>query len=162
MTEDLDLHSSSPAGTEAIGAVLGAALVRGDVLVLEGELGAGKTCLARGIVGGAGGDPRSVRSPTFVLHQPHRGASITVHHVDLYRLGPGASIDVLDLDSALIDGAAVIEWGGYADLSGLRPFTVTIDGDAEADDTRVLRLREGAPEHITRAWRALAREVAAG
>lgn len=152
---DAVLHSGSPAATEAFGAAIGTVLRRGDVLVLEGALGAGKTCLVRGIVAGAGGDATSVRSPTFVLHQPHRGATITVHHVDLYRLGPGASTDVLDLDAQLVDGAAVIEWGGYADLSGLRPFMVSISGGDGRDDHRELRLCADAPAHIVTAWRSL-------
>jgi tRNA threonylcarbamoyladenosine biosynthesis protein TsaE len=155
MSDHAALHTTSPAATDAAGAALGGALRRGDVLVLTGQLGAGKTCLARGVVRGAGGDPESVRSPTFVLHQPHRGTAVTVHHIDLYRLGAGASIEVLDLDTALVDGAAVIEWGEYADLARLRPFTVSISGEDGDHDHRVLRLSAGAPAHITRAWSAL-------
>jgi tRNA threonylcarbamoyl adenosine modification protein YjeE len=151
---DAVVHSDSPAATEAVGAVIGRVLRRGDVLVLDGQLGAGKTCLVRGIVGGAGGDAAAVRSPTFVLHQPHRGAAITVHHVDLYRLGPDAAIDVLDLEAALLEGAAVIEWGTHADLSGLSAFTVSISAERSRDH-RVLRLHAPAPAHITQAWEAL-------
>jgi tRNA threonylcarbamoyl adenosine modification protein YjeE len=149
------LHSHSPAATQAFGSAVGEVLRPGDVLILEGPLGAGKTCLVRGIVGGAGGDAAAVRSPTFVIHQPHQGHSVTVHHVDLYRLGPGAAIDVLDLDTALIDGAAVIEWGAYADLDVFAPFTVSISGDGEHDEHRLLRLSVPAPAHIARAWGAL-------
>lgn len=157
----LVLHSDSPATTEEYGAALGGVLRRGDVLVLEGPLGAGKTCLVRGIVDGAGGDAAAVRSPTFVLHQPHRGGLVTVHHLDLYRLGPGASVEVLDLDTLLLDGAAVIEWGGYADLGHLRPCTVSISGDEGRDDHRVLRLATPAPAHVSGAWTTLQERVAA-
>lgn len=153
-TSDALLHSGSPAATEAFGAVIGAALRRGDLLVLDGQLGAGKTCLVRGIVGGAGGDASAVRSPTFVLHQPHRGTRITVHHIDLYRLGAGASIDVLDLDAALLGGAAVIEWGHHADLGGFRAFTLSISDEGERDH-RELRLHAPAPPHIADAWATL-------
>ena len=149
------LHSDSPADTEDFGAALGAVLGRGDLLVLEGPLGAGKTCLVRGIVAGAGGDAAAVRSPTFVLHQPHRGSSITVHHIDLYRLGPGASIDVLDVDALLVDGAVVVEWGGYADLEHLGPATVSISACADADNHRLLHLAISAPAPLASAWRAL-------
>jgi tRNA threonylcarbamoyl adenosine modification protein YjeE len=155
------LDSHSPATTETYGAALGAILRRGDVLVLEGPLGAGKTCLVRGIVAGAGGDAAAVRSPTFVLHQPHRGGHITVHHLDLYRLGQGASVDVLDLDSLLVDGAAVIEWGGYADLRHLQPCTVSIEGGDSHSDHRLLRLTGPAPSHLAGAWKALQEQVAA-
>ena len=154
MRAGVELVSDSPAETEAYGAALGAVLRRGDVLLLEGPLGAGKTCMVRGIVAGAGGDASTVRSPTYVLHQPHRGASITVHHVDLYRLGGGASIDVLDIDAALADGAAVVEWGGHADLRRFRPFTVVIAA-GDADSQRRLRLAGMAPERVVAAWASL-------
>lgn len=160
-TDTPALRSDSPAMTETYGAGLGAVLRRGDVLVLEGPLGAGKTCLVRGIVAGAGGDSAAVRSPTFVLHQPHRGSVITVHHLDLYRLGRGASVDVLDLDGLLVDGAAVIEWGGYADLRHLHPCTVSIEGDDDHPDHRLLHLIGPAPPHLDGAWRALRDGVAA-
>jgi tRNA threonylcarbamoyladenosine biosynthesis protein TsaE len=134
---------------------LGQALRRGDVLVLSGELGAGKTCLVGGIVAGAGGDVTAVRSPTFVLHQPHRAAALTVHHIDLYRLGRGASLDVLDLETILEEGAAVIEWGEYADLTGFAPARVAIDAAGAAHDSRLLTLHWPAPAHLARAWDAL-------
>jgi tRNA threonylcarbamoyladenosine biosynthesis protein TsaE len=157
----VDLRSDSPATTEGFGAALGAALRRGDVLVLEGPLGAGKTCLVRGIVAGAGGRAAAVRSPTFVLHQPHRGTRVTVHHVDLYRLGPGASVDVLDLDTLLLSGAVVVEWGGFTDLERLHPSTVTIAGGDDRDDHRVLRLEDPAAAHLAAVWRNLRDRVPA-
>jgi tRNA threonylcarbamoyladenosine biosynthesis protein TsaE len=157
----VDLRSDSPDTTEEFGAALGAVLRRGDVLVLEGPLGAGKTCLVRGIVAGAGGRAAAVRSPTFVLHQPHRGTRITVHHIDLYRLGPGGAVDVLDLDTLLLSGAVVVEWGGFADLEPLHPSTVTIAGVDDHDDHRVLRLKDPAAEHLAGAWRKLRDRVPA-
>jgi tRNA threonylcarbamoyl adenosine modification protein YjeE len=151
------LYSDSPAATERFGAAVGAVLRAGDVLVLSGPLGAGKTCMVRGMVAGAGGNPAAVRSPTFVLHQPHRGAALTVHHIDLYRLGAGADVEVLDLVTALCDGAAVIEWGEYADLREFAPATISIDAEPQAPpNRRVLRLADPAPAHLAGAWRALA------
>jgi tRNA threonylcarbamoyladenosine biosynthesis protein TsaE len=157
----LALRSRSPEETERLGAGLGAALRVGDVLVLDGELGAGKTCLVRGIVAGAAGDPAAVRSPTFVLHQPHRGASVTVHHLDLYRLGRGASIDVLDLDTLLGSGAAVIEWGNYADLGRYDPTTVSISGGEQRHTDRVLVMSSAPNSRLANAWAALAAQTAA-
>lgn len=157
----LALHSRSPQETERFGAALGGALRAGDVLVLAGELGAGKTCLVRGIVAGAAGDPAAVRSPTFVLHQPHRGASITVHHLDLYRLGPGAPIEVLDLDTLLGSGAAVIEWGDYAELGRYEPTTVSISGGDPRHTDRVLVMRSSQGSRLARAWAALTEQAAA-
>ncbi len=159
-TSPAALVSDSPEATERFGAALGAVLREGDVLVLEGPLGAGKTCLVRGMVSGAGGDPTAVRSPTFVLHQPHRARGLTVHHLDLYRLGPGASIDVLDLDTLLSGGAAVLEWGTYADLSEFRPSTVTISA-GDRDSERVLRLESPAAPHVVAAWVTLQAGAAA-
>jgi tRNA threonylcarbamoyl adenosine modification protein YjeE len=149
-----DLTSDSPATTEEAGAALGRALRRGDVLAVNGQLGAGKTCLVRGIVAGAGGDPAGVRSPTFVLHQPHRARRLTVHHVDLFRLGRASSLEVLDLEGLLLDGTAVIEWAEYANLAGFAPATVSIESGAH-DQQRVLHLAEPAPEHIALAWRQI-------
>jgi tRNA threonylcarbamoyl adenosine modification protein YjeE len=149
-----DLSSDSPAATELYGAALGGALRRGDLLALSGPLGAGKTCLVRGIVAGAGGDPAAVRSPTFVLHQPHRGAQLTVHHIDLFRLGRGCSLEVLDLDGLLLDGAVVIEWAEYGDLAGYAPSGITIEPGA-ADQRRILRLDTRAADHIARLWSSI-------
>jgi len=157
----LPLHTDSPEETERLGAALGTVLRPGDVLVLEGPLGAGKTCLVRGLVAGAGGDQAAVRSPTFVLHQPHQAAGLTVHHIDLYRLGPGASIEVLDLDTLLLDGAVVIEWGGYADLSGFDVSTVSIAGGDHGDNRRVLRFEQPAAARLVEAWASLSRAAAA-
>ena len=150
------LESDSVSTTERWGARLGRVLRAGDVLVLNGPLGAGKTSLVRGIVAGAGGDAAAVRSPTFILHQPLRCAQLTVHHVDLYRLGPGAAIDFLDLDGALVEGTAVIEWGEYADLEPFGPSTVVLDAPGPGHDRRVLHLRSGAARHILEAWTGMA------
>ena len=149
MTERVAVSSTSVADTERLGAELGAVLRAGDVIDLEGVLGAGKTCLVRGIVAGAGGNAEAVRSPTFVLHQPHRGRAVTVHHVDLYRLGPGASTAFLDVDALRDEGALVVEWGSF----GVIGATARIDITARDDDTRELVL-EASPSaaHLAAAW----------
>ena len=103
------ITTRSEAETEALGERLGAALQPGSVLLLRGDLGAGKTTLVRGLARGLGIDPGEVSSPTFVLINEYRGR-LTLHHVDLYRL-EGAAVDDLGLDE-LTDGggAVVIEW----------------------------------------------------
>ena len=124
----LVLRSASPEQTEAIGRALGAALRRGDTIALDGDLGAGKTVLVRGLAAGAGADPSAVRSPTFVLHHVYRGGRVVLHHLDCYRLGPGADLDALDLDSLLDRGAVAVEWAGYAPrLAAVGPVRVQID-----------------------------------
>lgn len=137
--------------TERLGIQLGAALRAGDVVDLEGVLGAGKTCLVRGMVAGAGGDVGSVRSPTFVLHQPHRGDLLTVHHVDLYRLGPGASVDFLDIDALRDDGAVLVEWGSYADIGATAAVTITV---GEGDDRALSLTAAPRSAHLLAAWQS--------
>jgi tRNA threonylcarbamoyladenosine biosynthesis protein TsaE len=108
---------ADPDATAALGATLAARLVPGDLLLLEGPLGAGKTTLVRGLVAGLGGDPAEVCSPTFVLLETYdvRGGAIArVHHADLYRLRgrPTAPWDEVGLSDALDDPAAItaVEW----------------------------------------------------
>ncbi|MFN2452088.1 MAG: tRNA (adenosine(37)-N6)-threonylcarbamoyltransferase complex ATPase subunit type 1 TsaE [Candidatus Dormibacteria bacterium] len=149
------LRSDDPATTEAYGASLGRVLRAGDLLALNGPLGAGKTCLVRGIAAGAGGGGSTVRSPTFILHQPIRCAHLTLHHVDLYRLGPAPSLDFLDLDNALEEGAVVVEWAEYADLSRLVTATLSLDAPVNMHHRRELRMHEGAAAHLAEAWAAM-------
>ena len=110
---------STAEDTKALGARLGAGLRAGDVVVLSGPLGAGKTVLAKGIAEAMDVDG-PVTSPTFVLarvHRPRRPDSPAMVHVDMYRLldhvGTDllAELDSLDLDTDLDDAVVVVEWG---------------------------------------------------
>ncbi len=122
------LVSASPQQTEALGRTLGAGLRVGDLLALHGDLGAGKTVLVRGLAAGLGADAEAVRSPTFVLHHVYRGGRAVLHHIDCYRLGPGADLDALDLETLLEQGAVAVEWAEYAPaLAGLHPVHVRLD-----------------------------------
>lgn len=99
--------------TYAFGAALAPVLRPGDLVVLAGPLGAGKTVLAQGI--GAGlGVAGPVTSPTFVIARVHRGP-VPMVHVDAYRLGdvpdPRSEVDDLDLDAEFDDAVMVVEWG---------------------------------------------------
>ena len=91
--ECLELTTTGPEETRRVGRVLGEVARPGDVFLLTGELGAGKTCLTQGILRGLGSD-ETARSPTFVLVSEY-SARMTLYHVDLYRLKGG--VDVLDL-----------------------------------------------------------------
>jgi len=100
----------TPARMRALGVGLADLLLPGDLLVLTGDLGAGKTLLTQGI--GAGLGVRApVLSPTFVIARVHGDGRIPLVHVDAYRLGGLAEIDDLDLDASLEDSVTVVEWG---------------------------------------------------
>ena len=98
------------AATEQLGAALAAELAPDGLLLLAGELGSGKTVLARGLAGALGIDPRQVLSPTFNLIREHRGGAGRMVHVDLYRLTP-EEVSGLGLEEMLAGpGVKVVEW----------------------------------------------------
>lgn len=105
----MQLISTSEAQTEGLGKALSMQLEPGDVLLLTGELGAGKSVLARGIARGLGiGGP--ITSPTFVLLITHEGRH-TLHHMDLYRLSDDDEFEAAGLSDALSqDAISLIEW----------------------------------------------------
>ncbi len=109
---------ASPDVTRRLGVALAAILRRGDLVVLTGDLGAGKTTLTQGI--GDGLDVRGpITSPTFVIARTHPslGTGPALVHVDAYRLGGALELDDLDLDSSLEESVAVVEWGrGLAEV----------------------------------------------
>jgi len=127
--------------TRAFGRRLAGVLHAGDLLVLTGPLGAGKTALAQGI--GAGlGVQGAVTSPTFVIARVHKG-EIPLVHADAYRLGdaadPRAEIDDLDLDASAEDAVTLVEWGeGLVERLNDEYLQVRID--RLDDDTRVIDL----------------------
>jgi tRNA threonylcarbamoyladenosine biosynthesis protein TsaE len=102
------------ADTVAFGERLGRQLRPGDLVLLAGPLGAGKTVLVRGIAAGMGVTGR-ISSPTFVIarvHRSGRAGGVPLIHVDAYRLGDDLDqLDGLDLDTDLMDAAVVVEWG---------------------------------------------------
>ena len=96
--------------TAAAGRRLAARLVPGTAVLLEGELGAGKTAFVRGLAEGLGLDPALVSSPTFTIVQEYRGAAVTLQHVDLYRLSPAEAAD-LALEDLMDDRTVMaVEW----------------------------------------------------
>ena len=99
-----------PSDTFAFGQRLAAVLRPGDLLILIGPLGAGKTALTQGIGAGLGVRGRVV-SPTFVIARVHTGGRLPLVHVDAYRLGSLDEVDDLDLDVSLADSVTVVEWG---------------------------------------------------
>ncbi|MDQ6773960.1 MAG: tRNA (adenosine(37)-N6)-threonylcarbamoyltransferase complex ATPase subunit type 1 TsaE [Candidatus Dormibacteraeota bacterium] len=130
--------SETEAATEAAGERLGRSLRVGDLLLLVGPLGAGKTAFVRGLARGTG-SPAQVMSPTFQLVRTYPGR-VQLGHVDLYRLPLGADLSDLGLDDLLDEGAVAIEWGDR--LEGLEAPRLVIEVVLEG--RRRLRL-EGAP-----------------
>jgi tRNA threonylcarbamoyladenosine biosynthesis protein TsaE len=104
------LETTTEAETTSAGEVLARTLRAGDVVLLYGDLGAGKTAFVRGMARGLGANPDDVSSPTFTIVQEYAGPSVTLYHVDLYRL-EAAEIDDLGLDDLVAgDGVVAIEW----------------------------------------------------
>ena len=121
---DLDLRTvletelPTAEATRALGTALGGLLRAGDLLVLTGDLGAGKTTLTQGL-GEALGVRGAVTSPTFVIARVHPslGDGPPLVHVDAYRLGGTLELDDLDLDAGVEESVTVVEWGhGVAEL----------------------------------------------
>jgi tRNA threonylcarbamoyladenosine biosynthesis protein TsaE len=102
------VETQSEEETVSAGRELGQRLHPGDVVLLEGALGAGKTAFVRGLAEGLGLSGDAVSSPTFTIVQEYRGA-VTLQHIDLYRLSP-AEVDDLALDDLLDDAVVAVEW----------------------------------------------------
>ena len=113
----IEITSRNPEQTRRIGERLGGALQTGDILCLQGDLGAGKTTLVQGIAQGWG-SLDSVSSPTFILVNAYRRADEKkdgttpplLFHMDAYRLDSASEAEELDLDSMLAEGALIVEW----------------------------------------------------
>jgi tRNA threonylcarbamoyladenosine biosynthesis protein TsaE len=102
--------TSSEAETTTVGRELAAGLSAGSVILLVGDLGAGKTAFVRGLAEGLGIPAEDVSSPTFTIMQEYRGGRLPLYHVDLYRLDDPREIEDLGLDE-IADGAVLaIEW----------------------------------------------------
>jgi len=109
----LDLISNSAEETQQVGRRLGELAQAGDLILLVGELGTGKTCLAQGIARGLGIDDY-ITSPSFVLIREHQGR-LPLYHIDLYRLDKVEEITDLGLDDYLFgEGVCVVEWAEKA------------------------------------------------
>lgn len=136
--------------THAYGAKLAGVLRAGDLVVLAGPLGAGKTALVQGI--GAGLGVRGpVVSPTFVIARVHRGGRLPLVHVDAYRLHSLDEVDDLDLDVDLADSVMVVEWGtGLVEQLADAHLAIDIERAADSDERTLTLHPRGAdwPERV--------------
>ena len=132
--------------SEALGERLAAWLQRGRMITLSGDLGVGKTALARAVIGTrlrAQGRSEAIPSPTFSLVQHYETGALAITHADLYRVEAAQEMRELDLEGALESGALLVEWPRYMD--GLQPrarldISLWFDGDG-----RMARLTTPAP-----------------
>jgi tRNA threonylcarbamoyladenosine biosynthesis protein TsaE len=134
--------------TREFGRRLAALLRPGDLVLLTGPLGAGKTALAQGIGVGLG-VPGEVTSPTFVIARVHRGGRVPLVHVDAYRLGSAVEVDDLDLDASVEDSVTVVEWGGGL-VEQLADAYLEVRIDRRDDETREVALVPHAGDWPTR------------
>lgn len=102
------IHSTSEDETSDAGRGLAPELRVGDVVLIDGPLGAGKTAFVRGMAEGLGADPGDVSSPTFTILQQYGGTPM-LYHADLYRLTPAEAAD-LGLEETGLDGVLAVEW----------------------------------------------------
>lgn len=127
--------------TRAFGRRLAGLLRAGDLVILDGPLGAGKTALAQGIGSGLG-VRGEVTSPTFVVARVHpslRTDGPPLVHVDAYRLGSIAEVDDLDLDASLDESVTIVEWGG-GKVEQLADAHLVVRLERREDDVRVVEL----------------------
>lgn len=126
------LTTSSEAETGAAGRDLALTLGRGSVVLLFGNLGAGKTAFVRGMAEGLGVDPEDVSSPTFTLLQEYRGGRLPLFHADLYRLNDAREVEELGLEELAADGVLAIEWSEKLPRTPAQAIRVSIN-DAGQD-----------------------------
>ncbi len=137
----IEVRCPTEADTRAVARKLAASLRPGDVIVLAGGLGVGKTLFTSGLAAGLGVE-ETVVSPSFVLVRQYRTGFLSMIHVDVYRLGSLNEFDDLEVFELAVDGVVVIEWGDA--LEGAIPDDhLRIDFAVEPDSARVLRLTPG-------------------
>ena len=129
--------------TARVAEAMAATFRGGEVVLLSGELGAGKTVFVKGLARGLGVDPREVQSPTFVLLTRYPGGRLTLHHADLYRLrgdGDERELGLEELPGG--EGVLAVEWAErLEELPWVSPRWVRLEH--AGDDRRRIRLQEG-------------------
>jgi tRNA threonylcarbamoyladenosine biosynthesis protein TsaE len=152
-----EVETASAEETEALGEVLGRTAAGGELLGLVGDLGAGKTCVVRGLARGLGIDSTAVHSPTFTIATDYGGGRLVLTHVDLYRLERPRDDELFFRDVLYGEGVAAVEWfDRLLPAAGDEVLVLTL-GYAGRDrpDHRVLRLEPRGPRHARWLERAL-------
>ena len=151
-----DVRTETADETRAVGASLAHLLKAGDMVILVGDLGAGKTTLVQGL-GAALGVRGRVTSPTYIVSRVHRSqeAGPDLIHVDAYRVEDDLDMETVDLEASLEDSVTVVEWGqGKADSLSADRFELTLQFDGEDEDARKISLVAlgGEPERRLAEW----------
>jgi tRNA threonylcarbamoyladenosine biosynthesis protein TsaE len=136
-------QTQSEAETIAVARELAASLDAGSVVLLHGDLGAGKTVFVRGLAEGLGVDPDAVSSPTFTIMQEYRGGRLPFFHVDLYRLDDAREVDDLGLDEIAAAGVLAIEWADKLPRPPRAAAVVRIDLDDDGGRTIAIDAASG-------------------
>ena len=125
--------TGSEEDTHAVARALAGRLNPGDVVLLSGNLGAGKTAFVRGLAAGLGIDPEEVSSPTFTLVHEYQGGRLALYHADLYRIDQAAAEDLGLEEMGVADGVLAIEWPERLahPMPGAIQITIEITGDTE-------------------------------
>ena len=129
----MKLVSHSEEETTAVARELAARLTAGTVLLLSGDLGAGKTAFVRGLAQGLGVDPEEVSSPTFTLVHEYRGGRLTLFHADLYRLERADTEDLGLQDADVAAGILAVEWPERLGrpITGATSISIEVAGENE-------------------------------
>lgn len=135
----IEVRCATPDETEALGGRIASSLRPGDIVVLAGGLGAGKTLFTKGLATGLGVE-EPVVSPSFVLVREYKSGFMPLVHADVYRLNSINEFDDLDVLEMSQDGVLVIEWGGAVE-SALPLDHLRIEFEVEHDEARTLRFR---------------------
>ena len=136
----VEVRTDSPEETRALGRRLAGRLREGDIVVLVGRLGTGKTLLTSGIAEGLGINAR-VTSPSFVIVRTYHGNYLPLIHADVYRLGSRAEFDDLELFDLAHDGVLVIEWGD-AIAQSLPIDHLGVHFEMDGPDARIIRFAQ--------------------
>jgi tRNA threonylcarbamoyladenosine biosynthesis protein TsaE len=143
------ITSASPEETRTLGAELGSKLATGDLVCLEGHLGAGTTTFVQGLVFGWGSTDR-VTSPTFVLVNEYRRAGgERLYHMDACRLSGPAEAEDLDVDALLAAGPLIVEWADRIRAALPQPAATVTFADLGGERRRIV-IRRGLPAHAPR------------
>jgi tRNA threonylcarbamoyladenosine biosynthesis protein TsaE len=132
------MRTRSEEETRHVAAALADRLTPGAVILLHGDLGAGKTAFVRGLAEGLGLSDDPVSSPTFTLVHEYTGGRVPLYHADLYRLPDGAGLDDLGLDDVAEDGVLAIEWPER--LARHIPGAIDVRIDIASDTDRLITI----------------------